>query len=204
MRLQKRRVLTSSVLGIGAALVLAGCGAGQITQTDTMLPAVNGALATAGKLSLRNVGITNRNDCEQAYTAGSNAPLSLTIANAGGADDELVSVSSPSASGANIAGQKTIVAGSTLVVGNADAAESAGTASSAAPTSGAGAATGTPAKVGQATIELQGLKSVIWPGQLTAVTFVFRDAGSVTLQVPVAAPTKTLSCQPSQQAEAGH
>ncbi|KAA9161912.1 hypothetical protein FPZ12_013595 [Amycolatopsis acidicola] len=199
-------MFTSSVVGVGAALVLAGCGAGQITQTDTMLPAVNGALASAGKISLRNAGIANRNDCEQAYTAGSTAPLTLTIANAGTADDELVSVSSPSAAGANIQGQKAIVAGSTLVVGDADAAESAASSSSSAPTSEAGAATNAPAKVGHATVELQGLNTVIWPGQLTPVTFVFRDAGPVTVQVPVAAPTKELNCQPAQseQAEAGH
>jgi copper(I)-binding protein len=198
VRLQKRRVFASGVLGLGAALVLAGCGAGQITQTDTMLPAVNGALAQAGKLSLRNIGIANRNDCEQAYTAGSGAPLTLTIANEGGQDDELVSVSSENAASATIQGQKTVVARSTLVVGPADQAESA-SSSSASPT------TGQNSSLGHASIVLQGLKSVIWPGQLTPVTFVFRDAGPVTAQLPVAAPTKALdNCESAvQQAEGG-
>ena len=197
MRLQNHRVLGTSVLGLGAALVLAGCGAGQITQTDTMLPAVNGALASAGKLSVRNAGIVNRDTCEQAYAVGTSAPLALTIANDGAADDQLVSVSSPNAASATIEGQQTIVAASKLVVGPANETESAETAS-AGPSASASASTGAPTGVGRATIELQGLKSVVWPGMLTPVTFVFRDAGPLTVQIPVNAPSKQLSCGATQ------
>lgn len=208
MRLQKRRVLTSGVLGLGAALALAGCGAGQITQTDTMLPAVNGALATVGKISVRNAGIANSNSCQQAFAPGSNAQLALTIANDGAQDDELVSVTSANAAGATITGQKLVVAGSSLVVGPADQAESAGTTSASATSSSspATAATGSKSKIGRASIELTGIKQVIWPGQLTPVTFVFRNAGPVTVQLPIAAPTKELAnCQTApQQAETGH
>ncbi|MTD58747.1 hypothetical protein [Amycolatopsis pithecellobii] len=197
MRLQKRRVLTPGVLGLGAALALAGCGAGQITQTDTMLPAVNGALATVGKISVRNAGIANTNSCQQAYPPGSNAPLSVIITNDGSADDELASVTSPNAAGAAISGQKTLTARTSLVVGPANKAESG--SASATPS-------GAKAEIGHASIELQGLKQVIWPGQLTSVTFVFRDAGPLTVQVPVNAPTQKLpDCQTlPQQAETGH
>ncbi|TVT21612.1 hypothetical protein FNH06_16465 [Amycolatopsis acidiphila] len=202
-------MLTSGVLGLGAALALAGCGAGQITQTATMLPAVNGALATVGKISVRNAGIANSNTCQQAYAPGSNAPLALTITNDGAQDDELVSVSSPNAAGATIDGQRTIVAGSSLIVGNADEAESAAGATSVSPTSSSSpetAATGAKSKIGRASIVLTGIKQVIWPGQLTPVTFVFRDAGPVTVQLPIAAPTKELpNCDTlPQQAETGH
>lgn len=204
MRLQKRRVLTSGVLGLGAALALAGCGAGQITQTDTMLPAVNGALATVGQISVRNAGIANTNSCEQAYAPGADAPLTLAIANSGVKDDELVSVSSTNASGATIDGQQAIVAASSLVVRQS---ESSHDSTSAAPTSSsASPATGEQSQIGRASIVLTGIKQVIWPGQLTAVTFVFRDAGPVTVQLPIAAPTKQLpNCQTApQQAETGH
>ncbi|NKQ57113.1 hypothetical protein HFP15_30005 [Amycolatopsis sp. K13G38] len=203
MRLQKRRVLGTSVLGLGAALVLAGCGAGQITQTDTMLPAVNGALASAGKVSVRNAGIVNRDTCDQAYAAGSNAPLALTIANDGSADDELVSVTSPNAASATIGGQKTIVAASKLVVGPANGTESASepTSTSASTQPSAGASS----RIGHGTIELQGLKSVVWPGMLVPVTFTFRTAGPLTVQLPVNAPTKALSCGAAQSSTgAGH
>ncbi|HKS48504.1 MAG TPA: hypothetical protein VJT49_26010 [Amycolatopsis sp.] len=185
----KRRVLGSAVLGLGAALVLAGCGAGQITQTNTMLPAVNGALGEAGKLALRNVSLANTENCQQAYPAGSDAPLKLVVANGGPKDDELVSVGSPIAASGAVQGQQTIVAGSTLVVGVTNGA----TASQAADT-----------RIGHATATLRGLKSAIWPGQLTPVTFTFRDAGAVTLEVPIAAPTKTLSCNEAQPAGTSH
>lgn len=186
----KRRVLSSAVLGFGAALALAGCGAGQITQTSTILPAVNGALGQAGQVFVRNASLANRDVCEQAYTAGSNAPLTLTIANNGPKDDELVAVSSPNATGATIQGQKTIVAGNTLEVGAAY--QSDGQQSSASSTSGTG--------LGQANVTLTGLKTAVWPGQLVPVTFTFRDSGRVTLELPIAAPTKPLSCP---QAPAG-
>ncbi|MFD2417509.1 hypothetical protein [Amycolatopsis pigmentata] len=175
----KRRVLGSAVLGLGAALMLAGCGAGQITQTDTMLPAVNGALGQAGQIAVRNASLANNDKCEQAYTAGSDAPLKLTIANSGPKDDDLVSVTSPNAAGSTIGGQKTVVAGSTLVVG---------------PAAGTGVTQAADNKIGHASVTLQGLKSVVWPGQLMPVTFVFRDAGPVTLNLPIASPSKPLSC----------
>jgi copper(I)-binding protein len=178
----ERRVLSSAVLGFGAALVLAGCGAGQITQTSTIEPAVNGALGQAGQVSVRDASLANRNQCEQAYPTGSNAPLIFTVANAGQRDDELVSVSSANASGASIQGQKTVVAGSTLVV--------------SAPGDASGAP-GTDSKIGKASVTLDGLKSAVWPGQLVPVTFTFRDSGAVTLQLPIGAPTKTLSCAPA-------
>lgn len=175
----KRRVLGSAVLGLGAALVLAGCGAGQITQTNTMLPSVNGALGQAGQVAVRNASLANSDKCEQAYTPGSDAPLKLTVANGGPKDDDLVAVTSPNAAGGVIEGQKTIVAGSTLVVG---------------PAAGSGATQAADTKIGHASVTLHGLKSVVWPGQLMPVTFVFRDAGPLTLDLPIGAPSKPLSC----------
>ncbi|GHF02883.1 hypothetical protein GCM10017786_40380 [Amycolatopsis deserti] len=216
MRLQKRRVVGASVVAVGAALALAGCGAGQITQTNTMLPAVNGAMAQAGKLVLRDAGLVNRNDCQQAYESGASAPLTLVIANDGTADDELVSVSSANAASATIEGQKAVVAGSKLLVGPATEGESVqqpesssaaptSTPASGSPTSPASASpsagpTGQPTRIGHAEIVLQGIKQVVWPGQTVPVTFTFRDAGPVTAQLPIQAPTVELSCQPSESA----
>jgi copper(I)-binding protein len=175
----KRRVLGSAVLGLGAALVLAGCGAGQITQTNTMLPAVNGTLGQAGQIAVRNASLANSDKCEQAYAAGSDAPLKLTVANGGPKDDELVAVNSPNAASGVIEGQKTIVAGSTLVIG---------------PAAGTGVTQAGETKIGHGSVTLRGLKSVVWPGQLTPVTFVFRDAGPVNLNLPITSPSKPLSC----------
>nr|WP_208407272.1 hypothetical protein [Amycolatopsis granulosa] len=221
--MQKRRVFGASVVAVGAALALAGCGAGQIAQTSTMLPAVNGALGQAGKLAVRDAALVSRNDCEQAYASGSSAPLTLVIANDGAADDDLVSVSSPNAANATIAGQKTVVAGSKLLVGPATEGESlvqpgTGSATPTSPTSPTSPAaqasgspsptagpTGQPPRIGHAEVVLQNLKSVVWPGQLVPVTFTFRNSGSVTLQLPIQAPTVQLNCQaPASQEAGGH
>jgi copper(I)-binding protein len=196
VRLQKRRVLGSGVLGLGAALVLAGCGAGQITQTDTQAAAVNGANAMTGTVALRDASIVNRNGCQQAYTAGSNAPLKLIIANAGAAPDQLVSVTSTGAASATVAGQQTIFARSSLAVGPVDEAESSAGSSSPSPTPSPAAGG---ASTDRATVVLQGLKSTLWPGQLLPVTFVFRNAGPLTTELPIAAPTQVLNCASAVQ-----
>ncbi|WP_153028845.1 hypothetical protein [Amycolatopsis sp. YIM 10] len=115
MRQQNRRVLGVAALGLGAVLALAGCGAGQITQTDTQLPAVTGGFADLGKLAVRDAKLTFPGDAAY-YPAGADAPVELVVANNGPADDELVDVSTESATDAEIQGFKAVVAGSKLTV----------------------------------------------------------------------------------------
>ncbi|MET7991400.1 hypothetical protein ABZU76_10865 [Amycolatopsis sp. NPDC005232] len=207
MRLQKRRVLGAGVSALGAALVLAGCGAGQITQTDTQQPAVNGTYAQVKTLVLRDAAVQYPAQ-GAAYSAGQPAPLTLTIVNQGPQDDQLVSVSSEGTkSPAQISGATDIVAGHTLVIGPDDAVEStneqaAPTTSSSASTpssdtsSGAPTATssaspgdgGAATKLNQGTVVLQDLTQPLWPGMTINVTFTFRNAGPITVAMPVAAP----------------
>lgn len=123
VRLQNRRVLGAGVSALGAALVLAGCGAGQITQTDTQQPAVNGTYAQVKTIVLRNAAVQYPAQ-GPGYAAGSPAPLTLTVINQGQKDDKLVSVTSEGASGpAQISGDSAIVAGHSLVIGPAAAVE---------------------------------------------------------------------------------
>lgn len=219
MRLQNRRVLGAGVLALGAALVLAGCGAGQITQTDTQQPAVNGTYAQVKTIVLRNAAVQYPTS-GAGYPAGATPSLMLTIVNEGTQDDSLVSVTTEDGTQATISGSKDIVAGHTLVIGPDDAVEStnevqpsssgAPTSSSGAPSSSAGTSsgstgtatatttpeaptsnatpTGAPEKVGKATVTLGALKQPLWPGQVIKVTFVFKNAGPVTVELPVAAP----------------
>ncbi|MFI5584466.1 hypothetical protein ACIA5G_05505 [Amycolatopsis sp. NPDC051758] len=220
MRLQNRRVLGAGVLALGAALVLAGCGAGQITQTDTQQPAVNGTYAQVKTIVLRDVAVQYPTS-GAGYPAGATPALTLTIVNQGAQDDSLVSVTVDGAQ-ATVGGSKDIVAGHSLVIGPDDAVESineaqptssgAPTSSSEAPTSTGTSSTGTsstgtatssssaeapstsatptaaPATVGKGTVTLPALKQPLWPGQVIKVTFVFRNAGPVTVDLPVAAP----------------
>lgn len=213
MRLQNRRVLGAGVLALGAAFVLAGCGAGQITQTDTQQPAVNGTYAQVKTIVLRDAAVQYPTS-GAGYAAGATPALTLTIVNQGAQDDTLVSVTTEDGTQATVGGSKDVVAGHSLVIGPDDAVEStneveptssgAPTSSSQAPTSSTGTSSATsssaeapsssvtptaaPATVGKATVTLPALKQPLWPGQVIKVTFVFKNAGPVTVELPVAAP----------------
>ncbi|MEU8631705.1 hypothetical protein AB0C38_06015 [Amycolatopsis sp. NPDC048633] len=219
MRLQNRRVLGAGVLALGAALALAGCGAGQITQTDSQQPAVNGTYAQVKTIVMRDVAVQYPTS-GPGYPAGATPALTLTIVNQGAQDDTLVSVTTGDGTQATVGGSKDIIAGHSLVIGPDDAVESTNEAqptSSGAPTSSSEAPTGTsstgtsatgtatssssseapsasatptaaPATVGKGTVTLPALKQPLWPGQTIKVTFVFKNAGPVTVELPVAAP----------------
>ncbi|MGK3200658.1 hypothetical protein [Amycolatopsis sp. MEPSY49] len=223
MRLQNRRVLGAGVLALGAALVLAGCGAGQITQTDTQQPAVNGTYAQVKTIVLRDAAVQYPTS-GPGYPAGATPSLTLTIVNTGAQDDSLVSVTTEDGTQATVSGSKAVVAAHSLVIGPDDAVESTnevqttppsapsstGTSSSSSstptksetntpgsltasstsevPSSGPAATPTAPEKVGQATVKLPALKQPLWPGQTIKVTFVFQNAGPVTVELPVAAP----------------
>jgi len=225
VRLQNRRVLGAGVLALGAALVLAGCGAGQITQTDSQQPAVNGTHAQVKTIDLRNAAVQYPKS-GPGYPAGATPALTLTIVNRGAQDDSLVSVTTEDGTQATIEGSKTVVAAHTLVIGPDDAVESTNeaqptssaapssspaaptssgtptgsssasnspgnltaTATSEVPSSGPAATPTAPEKVGQATVTLPALKQPLWPGQVIKVTFVFQNAGPVTVDLPIAAP----------------
>lgn len=113
----RRRVLAGlvpSVLGLGLAAVLTGCGAGQITQTDTQQAAVNGANASVGPIALRDVELAPPDNQQAVYAPGSSAALIITIVNAGLHDDTLVKVTSPAVESITIDGSAT---GSKLIPG---------------------------------------------------------------------------------------
>nr|WP_166639531.1 copper chaperone PCu(A)C [Amycolatopsis sp. SID8362] len=220
--MQNRRVLGAGVLALGAALVLAGCGAGQITQTDSQQPAVNGTYAQVKTIVLRNAAVQYPTS-GPGYPVGATPALTLTIVNQGAQDDSLVSVTTEDGTQATIGGSKDVVAAHSLVVGPDDAVESTNEAQTSAPASPSSSASSTPTaagsssataspgnltatataevpssgpaatptapeKVGQATVTLPALKQPLWPGQVIKVTFVFKNAGPVTVELPVAAP----------------
>lgn len=118
------------------ALALAGCGAGQITQTSTQVSAVDGAAGTVGQIGVRNASIVFGSDKTAAiYPAGGSAPLQMSIVNFGGVDDRLVSVSSTVAGSVRIGGDPRISAGRALTIaGKAEGeAGEAGATASATP-----------------------------------------------------------------------
>lgn len=99
-----RKIAPAVAAGLAALLV--GCGAGQVTQTDSMEPAVNGNRATVGDIALRDVVVAFPDSGD--YEAGDDAPLLLTIVNVGEGTDELLSVSSPAAEDVELTGDTNL------------------------------------------------------------------------------------------------
>lgn len=157
-----------------AALTLVGCGAGQIAQTDKDVAAVNGSSGNArNAIALRDVLIPDPPNQQGSYPAGSTVPVVFTIVNQTGSADELIGVSSPAASQALVVGTTRIPPGSTVT-----------SAAGAIPLPGEPTSPLVTGELYVALITTQPLHA----GLNTPVTFQFRNAGKVTLSVPMAAP----------------
>nr|WP_228046278.1 hypothetical protein [Saccharopolyspora sp. HNM0983] len=175
-----------AALGIGAVAVLGGCSAGQVTETDTQVAAVNGASGDAQDVAVRNAHLSFPT-AGASYPAGSSAPLELVIANEG-PDDQLVRVTSPYAQSADLGGETALPQGTAL--------HGTGESAGAGPTDGAQPGepqTGEPQTPAPASpngqrevqITLTGFTQEIGPGVVIPVTFEFANAGPVTMQVPI-------------------
>jgi len=94
-------------VGVGSALAIGGCSAGQVTQTSTQLPPVPGANADAGTIGLRNVLVEYNGP--QGYAAGSDAPLAVRIFNNGIDSVTLIGVSADKASSVALTGSPEVI-----------------------------------------------------------------------------------------------
>jgi periplasmic copper chaperone A len=162
-------------LVLGAPL-LAGCGTGQLTQTAAQVSAVDGAQGQVGPIAVRNVMLAFPESGEN-YQRGGDAPLKAVIVNTGLSEDELTSVRSPAAEMVQTQGQRALQPQLTLY---------------AMPPS-QGTQTGD-TEVGARrliTIALVNLAEDIKPGRTVPVTFLFRQAGELTLDVPIGPPQQT-------------
>ena len=160
---------TRVVLAVGAmagALALAGCGAGQVTQTSSQVSGVDGASANIGQIAVRGAEFPFTGDGKSAviYRSGGTAPLSMRVVNFGGQSDKLTAASSPVAASVTINGDGTVSAGKLLLVegepaappvaasGSARATASASANASATPTASAEPAAPTAAAVPTTTV----------------------------------------------------
>lgn len=178
---RRRRMVAAAALAAGAALVLSGCGAGQISQTAVQVAAINGNTANAGDIALRNVHIVFPGNGSATHTIGGKAALALSIVNTGAVGtDELTGVTTdlgtveitPSQ------GDKLEIAPSeTVVVSTPQAGAETHTSGETIKTEGGET---TPAR-----IEITGLTQNITPGLTYDVTFNFKNNGNVLVQVPV-------------------
>jgi hypothetical protein len=86
-----RPLARHALLAAGAALLLSACSAGQVTQTSTKLPSVQGANGEIGDVVVRNVSVPFP-DNSRSWPKGGSAPLVVSIANTGNSADKLVEV----------------------------------------------------------------------------------------------------------------
>lgn len=203
-RIRRVVVALSLPLAVGA---LAGCSAGQVTQTATQVPTVDGANADIGPLSLRDVVIEYPS--EGTWEAGSSPELGFVIANSSIEPDRLISIEttgadavliidsaaeSEAASPPPTSAEPTATA-TDEVAPSGDASASA-SAPTSAPTSSAPAETTITipsqglVKVPNdaARVVLDSVKEDLLPSQVISFTFTFEKAGKVTVEVPVASP----------------
>ena len=107
---RNRRTGVAAISVVVGALALAGCGAGQITQTSTQVSGVNGGSATVGSIAIRDAEFEYaKTDNASVYARGEDAPLKMSISNGAGTDDKLVSVSSPVARSVKITGEAVVL-----------------------------------------------------------------------------------------------
>lgn len=179
--------LSSTALGLGAVLALAGCSAGQSTETDTQVAAVNGANGEANQLAVRDAQLTFPTGESSYYPKGSSAPVQTVLVNQSSETDRLVQVTSPYAGSAKLGGT-TDLPGRTALRAYGEPAEGAqpgsqqpaGSQSQSPPAD-------TPSGEREVTITLTGMTEDIRPGLTIPVTFVFEKSGPTTVQVPIGA-----------------
>ena len=156
--------------GLAVSLVLSGCGAGQVSQTATQEPAVNGTSGKAGPIALRNVHIRAEQTTDYVEP-GSEAELIFVAANTSAdVPDRLVSVTSDIGS-VTLSGGRDVPVNGSLMVGAPD-----GQAAMLEAVE--------PADAAEATIELS---KPITNGLTYDFTFTFEKAGETTVPVPLSA-----------------
>jgi copper(I)-binding protein len=131
-------------LVVVGGVALAGCGSGQVSQTATQTPTVDGQTAQVGPIAIRNAALDY--PVGGLYERGSDARLRMVVVNSGIDPDALISASSPAATSVTISeGGSAEATGSATPQPGASASETASPGATASDT-----ASGTPAPGGTA------------------------------------------------------
>lgn len=145
-----------------ALLVLAtGCAAGQVSQTNNQTSTVDGVAARVGDIAVRAVRVEYPSS--GSYPAGDSARLEFTVVNENVLEpDALIDVSSPAFDGEPDSAEGLPI---DLPTGQDISFQADGI-----------------------TLELTDLSAELLPSVQVEVTFVFQNAGAVTVRAPVAVP----------------
>lgn len=209
----RSRVALAALVTTGG-VVLAGCAAGQQTQTARQFSTVDGGNGGVGSIALRDVSIQYPESGR--YPEGGDAPLRLVVVNSGDSTDTLTEVRTDAAGSVSFgtgSGTPTpdVSAGGTpseTPTGTPTDAPTGTPGGTPAPTE-----TGPPAPTSLAippnvavtvgaggpgtSIVLTGLTRELRPSAVVSITFVFQTAGTVTIQAPVAVPLQEVEPAPT-------
>ncbi|WP_028663083.1 copper chaperone PCu(A)C [Saccharomonospora halophila] len=188
----KRRMVSAAVVAVGAALLVSGCAAGQITQTDSQVATINGTRAQAGDIAIRKAELAYPEGDDPLYRAGTSPGVAMYLVNESELrDDTLVSASTDAAANVVLNGSREVPAQGALVI--APEPQAAGV-----PRPELEIQT-------RADMTLQGLNRDVRPSQTVTMTLTFREAGRVTFDMPATIPdTPRFDVTPSPAPEGGH
>lgn len=205
------RRLMMVALPIAAIVGLAGCSAGQLAETSQIRSAVDGVAADIGSIAVRDASFAPPSG--NSYAEGDSLPMNFTVINSALESDQITAATvdgqtaevrgALSADASSSAGPTSTTAPSTSSAPSSSASGSE--SSSAADSSASGSASATPAgplppttimlpaqtlvSVGDnATIVLMTTAKQYYPSQLIPVTITFKNAGVLSLKVPVGVP----------------
>jgi hypothetical protein len=156
--------------GLAAAVALSGCGAGQVSQTASQEPGVNGTSANVGQIALRNIHLRATQSTDYVQPGRDVELLFVAVNNSPDVNDKLVSITSE-VGRISLSGDTSIPANDVLVVGKADGQPE--------PLENAGLAKGAEAKVA--------LTKPITNGFTYKFVFDFEKAADATVAVPMSA-----------------
>lgn len=168
---QPRTLPLLGTVALTAILALTGCSTGQVTQTSSQVSTVGGAAADVGLLSLRDIRILYPSS--GSYSKGSTAKLVLLVTNESLDEDSLLDVTGDFFDSASVP---------------SDEEDSEPRLDAPVPAQGV-------LQFGTRefpSIELTDLSEELSVAQVVTMTFVFENAGEVTVEVPVANPTREI------------
>ena len=156
--------------GLAATLALSGCGAGQVSQTATQEPAVNGTSANIGKVAVRNAHLRATQTADYIQPGREVELIFVASNDSPDVNDKLVSITSDVGT-VTLTGDTTLPASGTLVVGSADGQVTA-------------LESVEPAEAAEAMVALS---KPITNGLTYNFTFKFESGGEGTVAVPISA-----------------
>ena len=183
--------------GLAIALGTSACGTGQVSQTTSQEPAVNGGSAKIGALLIRDVTfVWPGDDAEAVHEAGGPYDISFLISNQSSTVVDKPGSITPPRGTVTLTGDATVNPGKALHAGTPDGlltdegyAPKTGAPSSAAATSTAAAPSSAAPEADEAderlTATLTGAGDTVRAGVSTQLIFTFEKAGEVRILVPL-------------------